>query len=106
MHVVRKFPNLDKDEWAEGNSKKLVAELQKYQGLFKDEPTNSAFQDLMVEHLYLQEQMEEINGWKDHFLRFLANSIDEAENEMNRKGSNAQLQMGKLSLMRDISAWF
>ena len=106
MHAVRRFPKLDKDEWAEANQQQVVAELDKYRGLFKDEPIERAFQDLIIEHLYLQDQMEEVIEWRDGFLRFLATVIEDAEGEMSKKGANIEHQEGKLSLMRDISAYF
>jgi len=106
MHSVRRFPKLDKDEWAEANSQQVVAELEKYHGLFKEEPIKRAFQDLIIEHLYLQEQMEEVIEWRGEFLRFLATAIEEAETGVNKKGANIELQKGKLSILRDISAYF
>jgi len=106
MRALKRFPKLDKDEWAEANRQQVVAELEKYRGLFKDEPVERAFQDLVIEHLYLQDQMEEVTEWRDSFLRFLANAIEEAEGEMGKKSANIERQEGKLSLMREISAYF
>jgi hypothetical protein len=101
---LRKFPDIDIDDWTAANKKMITEELAKYEGLFKEKSVIKAFQELLIEYLYLQNANEKVMDWRDNFMRFLTDEMEKAE---ARRGSGRdELYRGRLSLVRNILQWF
>jgi hypothetical protein len=90
------------DDWTAANKKMITEELTKYDGLFKEESVIQAFQELLIEYLYLQNVNEKVMDWRDNFLRFLAQEMERAEVSRGRD----DIHLGRLSLVRSILQWF
>ena len=105
MYAIKKFPNTEKDDWIVANQELIDEELKKYEGLF-EEPLKSAFQEVMVDYIYLQNVMDQVTDWKGNFLRFIAHTMNVAEGELRVGGAKKDLQGGRLSLIKEVLDWF
>ena len=106
MSTARKFPSVEKDDWIAANREMIDDELSKYEGLFKEEAVNTAFQNLVTEYLYVQNMMENVVDWRDDFLRFVAETIRSAEEEIASRTGAVDLQNGRLMVIKKILEWF
>ena len=106
MYKESKFPSIDKDDWIAANRELVDEELSKYEGLFKEESVNAAFQNLVIEYLYLQNLMESVTDWRANFLSFIADTIRDAENEIAHRSSAVELQNGRMMVVRRVLEWF
>lgn len=105
MFAVKKFPNIEKDDWIIANKERIDEELAKYEGLF-DEPLKSAFQEVVADYIYLQNTMENVVEWKDNFVRFIAHTMNMAESELSKRGTKGDFHRGRLSLIKEALEWF
>jgi len=104
LYALRKFPDIDIDDWTAANKKMITEELAKYEGLFKEESVIKAFQELLIEYLYLHDVNEKVMDWRDNFVRFLAEEMEKAE--LGRGSGRNELYRGRLSLVKNILQWF
>jgi hypothetical protein len=105
VYAVKKFPNVEKDSWIIANRELVDEELTKYEELF-EEPLKSAFQEVMVEYIYLQKVMEDVTDWKENFLRFVAHTTNVAESGLAQRDTRGDFHGGRLSLIKEILEWF
>jgi hypothetical protein len=106
MYTVKKFPNISLDEWTDMNRDSLADELSGYRDLFKEESVDSAFQDFIVEHVFLRSTVDQTVDWRESFLRFIAQEVDASNRELSRDGSNVEFYRGRLAVLEDILRWF
>lgn len=104
--VVRmKFPRIDFEGWILARKESLDDELSNYNGLFGHESVEMSFRDLMMEHLFLQESVDQMIDWRENFLAFLMNEIDTIKNERQHSKNNVEFLRGKLAALVDILRW-
>jgi hypothetical protein len=106
MYTTKKFPNISIDEWTEKSREILADELSSYMDLFKEESVDSAFQDFVAEHLFLQSMMDQTSDWRESFLRFIALEIDASNRKLSSDVSSVEFCRGKLAVLEDILRWF
>lgn len=104
MYQVRKFPSLDEEIWVDANRAFIASELERYKDLFKEEELDAGFRELLAEHLFLRNLMQDVSDWRDRFLRYLAHMVETTEDGLERKDD--PLEKGKLLVLRDILQWF
>jgi len=105
VFTVKKFPNIEKDDWIALNKERVDEELKAYEDLF-EEPLKTAFQEIMTEYIYLQSVMEDVAQWKDNFVRFIALATSMSEGETNQSNGGATFHRGRLSLIKEVLEWF
>jgi len=105
VYAVKKFPSVEKDDWIIANTELIGTELTKYEDLF-EEPLKSAFQEVMTEYVYLQNIMEDVTAWKENFLRFIAHTMNVAEEELRQRSTRSDFHGGRLSLIKEVLEWF
>ena len=103
-YAVRKFPSLDEENWLDANREFVAKELEKCKDLFKEEELNAAFEELLIEYLFLRNSLKDVAGWRNQFLRHLAYLVETAEKGLERKDN--PLNKGKLVMLRGILQWF
>jgi hypothetical protein len=105
VYAVKKFPRMEKDDWIVANKELIDGELTRYEDLF-EEPLTSAFQEVMTEYVYLQNIMEDVTAWKANFLRFVAHTMNTAEEELRHASTKGDFHGGRLSLIKEVLEWF
>jgi len=105
MYNVRKFPDLDKDNWIIENQELVDAQIAKFDGLF-EEPVRRSFQEMMSEYVFLQSTIEEITEWKENLARFLSYTMTVDEGHLRERSSSKDFHAGRLSLLKELLEWF
>jgi hypothetical protein len=103
-YEVRKFPNLDEENWFDTNREFVASELEKYKDLFKEEQLNAALRELLAEYLFLHNAIKDVANWRGEFLRYLAHMIETTEHSLERKDNTSD--RGRLLILRSILQWF
>jgi hypothetical protein len=106
MYSVKRFPSFDKNEWANSRRDAIASELAGYGGLFKEHELDSAFQDLIIEHIFLQDLARGVAAWRENFVKYVAASIQTSEAELNGKNGKDDLTKGRLLTMKEMLEWF
>ena len=105
MYSVRKFPNIQKDEWIALNRDRVEDELKNYEGMF-DEPLKNAFEEVLRDYIFLSNTMSEVIEWKQDFARFLGYAVDVDENQTKQRDDKESFHAGRLSMIKEILEWF
>ena len=105
MYSVRKFPDLDKEDWVAANREQVDEELTQYEGAFEG-PLKEALEQLITEYVYASSTMKEVVEWKQEFARFLSFAISAAEGAIKEKSDKIDFQNGRLAMIKEILEWF
>ena len=103
--VRMKFPRVDFEQWVLARRESLDDELSGYDGVFGNESADVSFRDLMLEHFFLQESVDQVIDWRENFLVFLLNEISAIRKEQYDSKNNVEFLKGKLAALLDILKW-
>ena len=105
MYSVKKFPDLDKENWLVDNRQLVDEQLAKFDGFF-EESVKRSFQEVMTEYVFLSNTMQEIAEWKDNLARFLSYTMTVDEGHLRKHDSSKDFHGGRLSLLKELLEWF
>jgi hypothetical protein len=105
MYNVKKFPEIDKNNWIVDNAELVNEQLAKFKGVFEG-PVERSFQEVMSEYVFLSSTMQEIAEWKDNLARFLSYTMTVDEAHLRERDSSKDYHGGRLSLLKELLEWF
>ncbi len=106
MNSARRYPSMDLDEWVYLKGELLREELSKYTGTFGENALDSAFQAVILEHLFLEDLVEQITCWKEDFVNYLMDEAARVELEFKQGNRNSESARARLLLLRNVMDWF